>query len=69
MPLGTVLQRDKDHQMPFVDVSNARITNARWRTAAILEKLKNRHISATVWPIVTKFGTMTHIDPLDPSAP
>ena len=23
----------------------------------------NRHISATVWPILIKFGTMTHIGP------
>jgi len=32
-----------------------------------LEKSKNRHISATVWPIVTKFGMMTHGDHLDRS--
>ena len=27
-------------------------------------KLLNRYISATVWPILMKFGTMTHIGPL-----
>jgi len=26
----------------------------------------DRHISVTVWPIVTKFGTMTRIDPFNP---
>jgi len=25
---------------------------------------KNRHISATVWPIWTKFGTMKHVWPI-----
>jgi len=44
---------------------NTRITNPRWRTAAILKKSKNRHISVTVLPIATKFGMGTHIDPLN----
>jgi len=35
--------------------------------AAILKKSKNRHISATVGPIATKFGTLTQFDPLDHS--
>jgi len=30
-----------------------------------LEKSKNRHISATVTPISTKFGMATHFDPLE----
>ena len=42
--------------MPFVGGPNTHITNPRWRTAAILEKSKNGHISATVSPISTKFG-------------
>jgi len=25
---------------------------------------KNRHVSATVWPILMKFGTVSHIGPL-----
>jgi len=29
-----------------------------------LEKSKNRHISATVGPIATKFGTLMQFDPL-----
>jgi len=41
---------------------NARITNPRWRMAAILKRSKNRHISATTWLIGMKFGTVTHID-------
>ena len=32
-----------------------------------LEKSKNRHISATVGPVATKFGTLTQFDPLDDS--
>jgi len=31
-------------------------------TAAIL-KNRNRHISAVVWPIATKFGTLTQFNP------
>jgi len=54
-----ILHSDKDHQMPFVGGPNTRITNPRWRTAAILEKSKNRHISGAVWPTSTKFGTLT----------
>ena len=30
-----------------------------------LEKLKNRHISAAVQPILMQFGTMMHFEPLD----
>ena len=37
--------------------------NPRWRTAAILKKLKNRHISGTVRPVFAKFGMVTHIVP------
>jgi len=39
------LHSDKDHQMPFVGGPHTRITNPRWRTAAILKKLKNCYIS------------------------
>ena len=49
--------------MPFVGGPHTRITNPRWRTAAILEKSKNRHISAVVQPILTKFGKMMQFDP------
>jgi len=51
--------------MPFVSGSNTRITNPRWRTAAVLEKSKNRHIPATVWPNARKFRTVAHVDPLN----
>jgi len=43
-----ILYSDKDHQMPVVGGAKTLITNPRWRTAATLEKSKNRHISATV---------------------
>jgi len=33
-------------------------TNSRWRTAAVLKKSKNNHISPTVWPIATEFYTV-----------
>ena len=61
-----ILHSDKDHQAPFVGGPNSHITNPRWRTAAILEKSKNRHISAIVWPILTKFGTATQVGPPEP---
>jgi len=51
--------------MPFVAGPHTGITNPRWRTAAILEKLKNRHISAAVQPILTQFGMMMNFEPLD----
>jgi len=60
-----ILHSDKDHQMPFVGGPHTRITNPRWRTAAILEKSKNCYISAAVQPILTKFGMMKHFEPLD----
>jgi len=46
---------------------NTRITNPIRRTAAILEKMKNRHVSAAVQAISTKFGAMTQFDLLDRS--
>ena len=51
--------------MFFAGGQNTCITNPRWRTAAVLEKSKNRHISATVWPIATKLA-VTQFDHLDP---
>jgi len=59
------LHSDKDQQMPFVGGLHTRITNPKWRTAAILEKLENSHISAAVQPILTKFGTMMQFNPLE----
>ena len=50
-----ILHSDKDHQMPFVSGPKMSIINPRWRTAAILEKSKNRHILVAVWPIVRQF--------------
>jgi len=62
-----ILHSDKDHQMPFVVSPYTRITNPRWRTAVILEKSKNRHISAVVQAISTEFGMMMQFEPLDRS--
>jgi len=33
------------------------------------EKIENRHISATVRLMATKFGSLTQFDPLDPFDP
>jgi len=60
-----ILHSDKYHQMPFVGGPDTRITNARWRTAAILEKSKHCHILAPVRLIATKFVMVTQFDPLD----
>ena len=49
------------HQEVVVGGPSRRPTNPRWRTAAILKKALIRYISATVWPILTRFGTLTHI--------
>jgi len=35
-----ILHSDKDQQITFVGCPNTRITNLRWRTAAILEKIE-----------------------------
>jgi len=48
--------------MPFVGGPHTRITNPRWRTAAILEKSKNCHILSAVQPIFTKFVTLVQFD-------
>jgi len=62
-----ILHSDKDRQMPFVGGPNTCTTNPRWRTAAVLEKLKNQHILATVWLIAMTFSSTTHIGPLRPT--
>ena len=54
------LHSDKDHQMPFVGGPDTSITNPRWLTSAILEKSKNRYVSAAVQTVLTKFGSETH---------
>jgi len=60
-----ILHSHKHHQVSFAGSLNMRITNPTWRTAAILEKSKNRQISATAWKIVTQLGTMMEIHPPD----
>ena len=57
-----ILHSDKDHQMLFVGGPHTRITNPRWRTAAILEKSRNCYIAAAVRAILTTFGTMLQYD-------
>ena len=61
------LHIDKEHQTPFVDGPITHTANPRRRTAAVLEKSKNRHICATVRSISTKFGMAKQFNPLEPS--
>ena len=56
-----ILHNDRDPQVVVACGPNRRPRNPRWRTAAMFKKKLNRHISATVWPILMKFGTVTHI--------
>ena len=62
-----ILHNDKDHQILFVGAPNMRETNPRWRTAATLKKSEKFHNSAMVWPIGTKFGTMTQTGHTNPT--
>jgi len=55
---------DKDNQIPFVGGPNTCITNQDGSDGRHLGKAENRHISAAVRAISTKFGTM-QFDPLD----
>jgi len=59
-----IWHNNKDHQVVIVGGPSRRPTNPRWRAAAILKKKTlNRHMSATVPPILMKFGVMTHVGP------
>jgi len=40
---------------------------SKMAAAAILEKLKNSNISATVWPTALQFGIKMQFEPLHPS--
>ena len=60
-----ILYSDKDHQMSFVGGPNAH-SKSKIMAGCHLGKSKNRHISATVRPISTKFDMVTHFDPLMP---
>jgi len=53
----------KTTKCPFVGGPNIRITNPRWRTAAILEKSRNRHVSGKGSQMVMKFSMVKHFDP------
>ena len=57
-----ICQDDPLNPEPYRQLKIAKFENPRRRTAAIL-KIKNGHMSVTDCPIVTKFGTMMHIDP------
>ena len=40
-------------------------TNPKWQSAAILKKWIHCYISATAWPIYTKFSVLTRTGPLN----
>jgi len=46
---------------------NLKFLKSKMAATAILEKSRNRHISATVGTIAKKFGMMTHFEPLERS--
>jgi len=62
-----ILHKYKDHQIPFVAASNKHMTNPRWWTTPIFQKLINRRISTMVQPTATKFGTVMPAVTLNPS--
>ena len=57
------LHNDRDHQVVIVGVPN-RDNKSKTADGHILKKPLNRHICATVWWILMKFGTVTQIDPV-----
>jgi len=48
-------------------VKNSKYQKSKMAAATIFKKIKNRHSSAAVRAILTKFGMMTHFDPLEGS--
>ena len=56
-----ILHNTKDNQVLIVGGPNMPPTNPKWQTAAILGKKVYRRISAVVWPLLLKFGMVTHI--------
>jgi len=50
--------------LPFQSLKFLNFKNLIWWWLPFWN-FKNRHICATIWPIVTKFGTVTHVDPLE----
>jgi len=52
--------------MVFTDPTKFEILNIQDSGGRHLEKSKSRHISATVRPISTKLGKVTHFDHLHP---
>jgi len=57
---------NKDREMPSVGSPNT-CHKSKMADGHHLEKIsKNRHISATFWPIATKCGTVTQFYALDP---
>ena len=47
-----IWHNNRDHQVVIVGGPNRHATNPKWQTAAILKKMLNRHISATIRPIL-----------------
>ena len=59
-----ILHNDRDHQVVILGGQNKRPTNPRWTRPLFKKKPFNRHISATVWPILMKFGKLAPIGPV-----
>jgi len=59
------LHSDKDHQILFVDSPKVH-KKSKMADGGYIKKSIKRYISVTVIPMGTKFGRMTHSDPLNP---
>jgi len=60
--LNQTLHNDRDHQNTLRSGWFKQTYNkSKMADGRYLEKLKNNHISATPWPICTKFGVVAHI--------
>jgi len=68
MDSNQILHTSKDHQICFVGGPETQKTNPKWQTAAIFKNQKNHDISVTIWPILTKFGMVMQLGPLDDAA-
>ena len=54
-----ILQNDEDRKIIFASGPNTRIKKSKMADGRHFVKSKNRHISATVWPMVMKFGRVS----------
>jgi len=61
-----ILHSDRDNPSTLRGLFQYAYNQLNMADGRHLEKSKNGYISATVWPIGTKFGTMTHVGIVGP---